>query len=74
MLAKFMFPMIIFFPTLRIGPYLFRAKKFLTQFKAIEKITGNHTRLRENDDFLYGKIQLQRKSRHFLAGILIMCE
>ena len=32
LLAKFMFPMIVFCSTLRIGPYLFYIEKFTTQF------------------------------------------
>ena len=39
------------FSTLRIGPYLFYAEKFNTQFKTTEKKKiGHQTRLRENDD------------------------
>jgi len=34
--AKFTFPTIDFCSTLRIGPYLFYTKKFITQFKTLE--------------------------------------
>jgi len=45
------FPTIAFCSTLRIGPYLFYTKKFITQFKTTEKkMVGHHTHLRENDD------------------------
>ena len=33
LLAKFTFPTIVFYATLRIGPYLFYIEKFATQFK-----------------------------------------
>ena len=36
-LAKFTLPTIVFFSTLRIGPYLFYIEKFTTQFKTTEK-------------------------------------
>ena len=34
---KFMFLTIVFYSTLRIGPYLFYVEKFTTQFKTTEK-------------------------------------
>ena len=37
LLAKFMFPTIVFCSTLRIGPNLFYIEKFTTQFKTTEK-------------------------------------
>ena len=37
LLAKFMFPTIVFCSTLRIGPYLFYMEKFTTQFKTTGK-------------------------------------
>jgi len=37
LLAKFMFPTIVFCSTLRIGPYLFYMEKFVSQFKTTGK-------------------------------------
>ena len=47
---KFTFLTIVFCSTLRIGPYLFYIEKFTTQFKTTEKIIGQRSRFRENDD------------------------
>ena len=52
LLAKFMFPTIVFCSTLRIGPYLFYIEKFIAQLKKKKKNdrSPDQRRFRENDD------------------------
>ena len=45
-----LFHIIVFYPALRIGPYLFYIEKFTTLFKTAEKIRGHRSRFRGNDD------------------------
>jgi len=76
LLAKFTFPTIAFYPTLRIGPYLFYTEKFITQFKTTEKkMIGHHIRLRENDDLpLWRDPAVNKKPPLFNAHALITRE
>ena len=45
-----LFHIIVFYPALRIGPYLFYIEKFTTQSKTTEKMIGHRTHIQENDD------------------------
>ena len=45
-----MFLTIVFYSTLRIGPYLFYIEKFTPQFETMEKMIGHRSRFRENSD------------------------
>ena len=64
-----MFPTIISYSALRIGPCLFYRKKIIAQFKNREKMIGHHTLLRENDDLpLWRAPAIKNKAGIFNVG------
>jgi len=72
LLAKFTFPTIASYSTLRIGPYLFYIEKFTTQVNTTEKMIGHHARFRENDDLpLWRGAAAKKKPPFFNASALM---
>ena len=73
--AKFTFPIIVSYSTLRNGLYLFYRKKSLLDSKKEKKMTCRQARLRENDDLpLWRASAIKKNPPFFHVRALVTCE